>query len=117
MKKINQWTLAAVAFGIIALSQVQASAAETTKGTRLGSDLNIPTSVQPQTVSPRCAAMALTSENRTRSLDSKGHTTITESGAAFASKDCKTGLHRDSGKQVSTTTSCPSMALANCNVR
>lgn len=114
MKQISKWTLAILAAGIFGLSQFHASAADTTKGLRIGNAPEVTASVARQ-APPRCPAMALTSVERTHDLDSKGHTTITESSLAFSGKDCVTKPQREgTSKQVSTASSCPAMGLTNC---
>ncbi len=116
MKQIHKWTLAALAVAVVGFSQMQASAADTSKGPRIGSVPEVTASAPRQTAS-RCSTMALASVERTHDLDSKGHATITQPGFAYAGKNCVTRLQRDSGKQVSTVSSCPGMALADCNAR
>lgn len=117
MKQIHKWTLAVMAVAVVGFSQMQASAADTSKGPRIGSIPEAVASAPRQEAALRCPSMALVSVEQTHDLDSKGHATITQPGFAYAGKNCVTHLQRDSGKQVSTVSSCPSMALADCNAR
>ena len=92
MKQIHKWTLAALTVVVVGFSQMQASAADTSKGPRIGSVPEAVASAPRQEGASRCPSMALTSVERTHDLDSKGHATITQPGLAYAGKDCVTHL-------------------------